>query len=125
MGGNFLAADILSRVKVRVQFRVATLTLGERIWLWGRLVVMTELFHKTMTFAANDDDRGELMHKVWENTPWMVNVYTDGHNTDHWYDVMQWCQGEFGQERWPLHGIQGDWLVVLGEYWINRRSAHK
>lgn len=63
-----------------------------------------------------------LMHKVWDGTPWMLDAYTDSVNTDRWYDVMQWCQSEFGQEAWPLHGIEGQWHVggatIHGWTWI-------
>lgn len=89
---------------------------------FGYYKTMTELFLETAAFAEDLGDNGDLMRKVWENTPWMIDVYTDSPNTDRWYDVMQWCQGEFGQERWPLHGIEGDWhtggATIHGWTWI-------
>ena len=52
----------------------------------------------------------------------MLDAYTESVNTDRWYDVMQWCQSEFGQEAWPLHGIEGQWHVggatIHGWTWI-------
>ena len=63
-----------------------------------------------------------LMHKVWDETPWMLNAYTDSVNTERWEDIMQWCKAEFGFEASPIHDLEGKWHVggatIYGWTWI-------
>ena len=64
----------------------------------------------------------ELMHQVWDATPWMVDAITGGINSDRWREVMEWCHEQFGPEAWPIHGKAGDWhtggATISGRTWI-------
>jgi hypothetical protein len=53
-------------------------------------------------------ERGALMRKVWEKTPWMVNAYT-GDPYIREIKMLRWCQENFGPEAWPIHGKPGKW----------------
>lgn len=87
----------------------------------------TDLFHRTMAWADSEQDdplkRGELMRKVWQETPWMVDVYT-GQITNHgrYREIMDWCREKFGPELWPIHGKPGTWqsggATVYGRTWM-------
>lgn len=87
-------------------------------------VIGTDLFHRTMERADSQaDERGELMRKVWEGTPWMVNVYTgSGDDYGRSNAIRHWCQDKFGPEAWPIHGKSGTWHVggatVMGWTWM-------
>lgn len=70
---------------------------------------------------ANCDD--ELMHQVWDGTPWMVDAYTGSiSNEGRYREMMEWCRDEFGPEAWPIHGKPGDWhcggATVFGWTWM-------
>lgn len=65
----------------------------------------------------------ELMHTVWDGTPWMVDVYTGSiQNGGRYGEIMQWCRDEFGAEAWPIHGKPGSWYsggaTVMGWTWM-------
>ena len=67
-------------------------------------------------------DRDELMHKVWDGTPWIVSAYTGGPMHTRWREIMDWCDEQFGPEAWPIHGHAGNWhtggATVDGETWM-------
>ncbi|MCZ4284601.1 hypothetical protein O4H29_07100 [Marinobacter salarius] len=66
----------------------------------------------------------ELMHKVWDNTPWMIDAYTGSISRDNerYQEIMEWCRDQFGPEAWPIHGKPGDWhcggATVHGWTWL-------
>jgi len=69
----------------------------------------------------------ELMHKVWDGTPWMVDAYTGSiSNTGRYREIMEWCQEHFGPEAWPIHGKPGDWhcggVTIDGWTWMGFRT---
>lgn len=88
----------------------------------------SELYHSVMDTFENDskfDD--ELMHKVWDGTPWIVNAYTGNiENTSRYYDIQKWCRENFGDEAWPIHGEQGDWhrggATIQGWTWMGFKT---
>jgi len=51
----------------------------------------------------------ELMHKVWDGTPWMVDAFTGSTSTDRYLEMVEWCREQFGPEAWPIHGKPGNW----------------
>lgn len=88
--------------------------------------VGTDLFKRIMQYADADDradGRGNLMRKVWENFPWIVDAYT-GRIANHgrYADIMGWCREQFGQEAFPIHGKPGLWhsgsATIDGYTWM-------
>jgi hypothetical protein len=70
--------------------------------------------------APSDD---ELMHKVWDGTPWMVDAYTGPiSNYGRYAEIMDWCRDKFGPEAWPIHDKAGNWhsggATVYGATWM-------
>ena len=63
-----------------------------------------------------------LMHKVWDNTPWMINVFTDDSDSERRNEICHWCNDNFGKEAWPIHGFDGNWhqggATIDGWTWI-------
>lgn len=86
---------------------------------------MTEgsaLYHRQITERGND-----LMHQVWDGTPWMTDAYTGSIENDGRYGrMMRWCRDHFGPEAWPIHGKPGNWYsggaTVLGWTWMGFRT---
>lgn len=83
----------------------------------------TDLYHRSMAYyEAKEPDGGELQHKVWDATPWMVNAYTGSIADDRDMEIRDWCEQEFGQEAWPIHGKAGNWhrggATVYGWTWF-------
>lgn len=87
----------------------------------------SDLFQRTMARADSQVDdplgRGDLMRRVWEQTPWMVNAYTDSiANHGRYREIMDWCREKFGPEAWPIHGKPGVWYsggaTVMGWTWM-------
>lgn len=81
----------------------------------------TVLFQKTMHWA--DENGEELMRKVWEPTPWIVNVYTGpGHPDRRNQDMLEWCDKNLGEASYPIHGREGVWhqgsATVNGWTWF-------
>ncbi len=77
------------------------------------------LFLRVMREAAADKDRerGELMHKVWSPTPWMVDVHDAGRERE----IRNWCNRNLGRESSPIHGHEGLWhqgnVTMHGHTW--------
>lgn len=71
----------------------------------------TDLYHRTMDFNYSDEERAELMHKVWDGFPWMVNAYTGGysHGRDREHDILMWCCDNIGEPASPIHDRPGRW----------------
>lgn len=71
----------------------------------------TDLYDRTMAFDYGDGERNELMHKVWDGFPWMVNAYTGGYSQerDREHDILTWCRGHIGEQASPIHGKPGKW----------------
>lgn len=70
----------------------------------------TALHQRMLAFNQGDDERNELMARVWRDTPWMVDAYVGSRrNNDRERDMIEWCFEQFGQEASPIHGKPGRW----------------
>lgn len=86
----------------------------------------TDLHKRMLTFCAltEDRDRGELMERVWRDTPWMIDVYSGGYslNRDREHAILTWCREQFGEQASPIHGRPGRWqrggATVNGWTWF-------
>ena len=82
----------------------------------------TDLYERTITYDYGDNDRQELMRKVWSGTPWMVDAYTGSIETDRDREMRQWCRDQFGNECLPIHGRPGRWqrggATIYGWTWF-------
>lgn len=67
-----------------------------------------------------------LMKKVWDGTPWMIDVDTGSIESDRYREMMQWCRKQFGAEAWPIHGKPGDWqcgsVTIHGRTWMGFKT---
>jgi len=84
------------------------------------------LYQRQIAPLGHDDDRDALMHKAWDETPWMIDVYTEGPGSDRYREILQWCEEKFGPEAWPIHDKPGDWHVggvtIHGWTWIGFKT---
>lgn len=85
----------------------------------------SELYQRQI---ANCDN--ELMHKVWDGTPWMADAYIGSYYTDgRREEIMQWCREHFGSEAWPIHGKPGDWhsggTSINGWQWMGFKTEEQ
>lgn len=84
----------------------------------------TDLYRRTMEWAEHnlDAEGASLMHKVWDATPWMVEVYTGRMAAARDSEMRDWCCNQFGDEAWPIHGRSGAWCrgsaTVFGWTWF-------
>ena len=82
----------------------------------------TPLFARTMKWAADDPDGGELMRDVWGGTPWMIEVFTGSGRDERYSEIIQWCFDELGDEAHPFSGDSGAWrsgnATVCGWTWF-------
>lgn len=90
----------------------------------------TNLFKRTMAWAEREGDRGKIMRKVWEGTPWMVNAYTGKiENHGRYRDMVDWCYENFGNEASPIHDTPGSWhrggATVHGWTWFGFDSEER
>lgn len=65
------------------------------------------LYHRTMAWYDEHDRDPALQHKVWDATPWMLDVYTGNTDDDRMRVIMDWARERFGNEAWPIHGKPG------------------
>lgn len=71
----------------------------------------TDLYHRMLAFDYEDAERADLMRKVWQDTPWMIDVWSGGHSRhrDREMDILHWCHETFGQQASPIHNRPGTW----------------
>jgi hypothetical protein len=71
----------------------------------------TDLHKRMLAFNDRQDDpeRAELMRKVWEPTPWMVDVYTGNYDGGREREMLHWCFKTLGQQASPIHERIGLW----------------
>lgn len=85
------------------------------------LITGSRLYQSAMAFY-DKHGHDELSHKVWDPTPWMLNVRTDGINSDRERDIISWCREKFGEQSWPIHGRPAAWYqggaTVFGDCWF-------
>lgn len=87
----------------------------------------SDLYHRSMAYyETKERDGGELQHKVWDGTPWMIDAYTGDVADDRDMEMREWCEEHIGPEAWPIHGRQGDWhrggATVYGWTWFGFRT---
>lgn len=82
----------------------------------------TPLYDRMLAFNYEDDERSELMRKVWSGHPWMVDSFTSGYRHGREYEILDWCYETFGQQASPIHDRPGAWLrgnaTVNGWTWF-------
>jgi hypothetical protein len=69
----------------------------------------TDIFARTLAFDYGDQERSDIMRKVWTPTPWMIEVFTGSINSERERSIARWCWDRFGQQASPIHGIDGVW----------------
>ena len=89
---------------------------------------MTPIYEKIMEKAeAGETCAGlELEHKVWDPTPWIIDVYMGDRlpsgNREDERKIREWCNKNIGKGSWPIHDDPGAWhiagAVIFGWTWI-------
>ena len=71
----------------------------------------TRIYDEMMAYYDEhlDEESKALQHKVWDPTPWVVNVNTGSLSEDRSFEMMDWCRNNLGDESWPIHGRPGVW----------------
>lgn len=71
----------------------------------------SDLYRRVM--AWNDEqgmpDRTALAHRIWDDTPWMVNCYSGSVGDDRCRSMIEWCFRQFGDQAWWPTGRPGAW----------------
>ena len=86
----------------------------------------TDLYDSTMEHHRNDSKQLELEHKVWDPTPWMIDVFLGGYGEVEYKDernIYDWLSENIGEESWPIHDRpKQTWyragFTVMGWTWI-------
>lgn len=85
-------------------------------------MMATDLYRRTISFDYDDEDRRKLMEKVWSVTPWMIDCFTDGINSERERSIREWCYESIGPQAHPIHGKDGDWQLggatIYGWTWL-------
>lgn len=87
----------------------------------------TALHKRILAFDYGDQERTDLMIKVWAVTPFVVNVRTGSVNSETEREITEWCREKFGPDAWPIHGKPGKWqrgsATVHGETFMGFDTA--
>jgi hypothetical protein len=82
----------------------------------------TNLHRRTLAFDYGNDERATTMRKVWDPTPWMIDVYTGSEDGLREFQIMRWCYDELGEQSSPIHGQTGRWhrgnATIYGWTWF-------
>jgi len=80
----------------------------------------TELYRDVIKWKGYTNP--ELIRKVWEPTPYMIDVYTGGHTSTRRYEMREWLTERWGQACSPIHGREGLWqfgnATINGYTWL-------
>ncbi|HEY0120630.1 MAG TPA: hypothetical protein VGC14_02525 [Rhizobium sp.] len=91
------------------------------------LIMATDLYHRVLTYDYGDKERSDLMAKVWNVTPFVVNVRTGSIDSEEYRAMIDWLRDTFGDQAWPIHGRAGQWqtgrATVFGETFIGFQAA--
>ena len=87
----------------------------------------TDLYRRMLgAYEGRDLD---LFHRVWDDTPWMVDAYAGSPDSDRRRTMVEWCDDRFGPEAWPIHGRAGDWrlggVTMNGWTWIGFKTEQQ
>lgn len=89
-------------------------------------IVGTPLYDRIIEHGADSVAGPELTHKVWDPTPWVIDVYVGRHTEDTEHNIRQWCGDNFGKESWPIHDKPADWYragsTVMGWTWFGFKT---
>lgn len=87
----------------------------------------SELYFRIIGMDYGDPERGEMMKKVWDVTPFVVNVRTGSPDDDQYRKIVSWCREHLGPDAWPIHGRDGNWqtggATVFGETFMGFATA--
>jgi hypothetical protein len=86
----------------------------------------TPIYHRFM--ASHGDEHEGINRKVWDPTPWILDVFTgDEDRDDRMRRIMDWCREIFGEESSPIHGRAGRWhrggATIDGWTWFGFATA--
>jgi hypothetical protein len=77
---------------------------------------MTPLYRRILD---SDPNVLALRHKVWDPTPWVIDVRSDDEKR---FEHREWLFNNVGKESWPIHEKPGDWYfsgaTVQGQTWL-------
>lgn len=82
----------------------------------------TELYQRAILAATGR--HSDLMRRVWEPTPWMVDAFTGGHARDpeRHRAIREWCYERYGTESATTIGRTGLWqgagATIDGRTWM-------
>ncbi len=87
---------------------------------------MTPLYHRIMAHSVDNAEQLALSHKVWDPTPWVIDVFTGGAHRPEGMDRIEamrdFCIEHFGPESWPIHDRPARWMfgsaTVDGWTWM-------
>lgn len=74
--------------------------------------VGTDLYRRVTAYAEERGADDLALHlKVWQPTPWMIDVYVGKTYSEEWLLPAhhEWCNANLGEESWPIHGHPGVW----------------
>ena len=89
---------------------------------------MTNLYNGIMKHA--EPDHLDLSHKVWDPTPWVIDVFIGerdeiGNGVDE-QAIRSFCEENFGVQSWPIHDRPADWYrggaTVDGWTWLGFKT---
>lgn len=71
----------------------------------------TDLYRRIIEYDYGGQERADLVRKVWESTPWVVDAYTGSWTSDpeRRIAIREWRTDRFGPAAWPIHGRPGRW----------------
>jgi hypothetical protein len=88
----------------------------------------TPLYKRMLALSMDDPDGGELMRKVWDPTPYMIDVRDFEPNSKEWFDFLRWALEELGEESSPIHDQAGVWrrgnATLFGWTWYGFAAQH-
>lgn len=85
------------------------------------------IINKTIEMGGD----GKLQEKVWNPTPWVIDVYLGEMDDDRIEYIAEkklrdWCNSFAGKESWPIHDRPGDWyragFTADGWTWIGFKT---
>lgn len=83
-------------------------------------VTGSALYHR----VVSPDDF--IMRKIWDRTPWMVQVWMGGADSTRLETIKAWCREHYGHEAQPIQGVAGDWhcgrASMKGRTWFGFRT---
>ena len=82
-----------------------------------------------MQHAEKNEEQLVLEKKVWNPTPWVIDVYVgknDGYVNADEGNIREYCIKNFGKQSWPIHGRPANWyragMTVLGWTWFGFKT---